>query len=162
MLRNANTVFSPGETLPPLPEPTHTAGSVTIKSVLEELESNHRDSRLSHHDPRFSKRFAKPKVRYDPNCFAKTICCGGDGNYHPSGIRNFTIREYACLQTFPWRFVFGQGLSDTEIRTQIGNAVPPSLARAIFVSILESLRASDQTTTETREGVAVREVIELD
>lgn len=153
------TIPSPGENLPPLPAPTHASSAVTIQTVLEELEDRHQTSSLSHHNPRSLKKLSKPP--YDPNALAKTICCGGDGNYHPSGLRNFTIREYACLQTFPWQFIFGQAQTATEMREQIGNAVPPRLAKAVFESISKSLLQSDKKTG-TRGGNISREVIEIE
>jgi DNA (cytosine-5)-methyltransferase 1 len=48
---------------------------------------------------------------------------------HPSARRPITHREAARLQTFPDSFVF-EG-SKIEIAKQIGNAVPPELAKQI-------------------------------
>jgi DNA (cytosine-5)-methyltransferase 1 len=49
---------------------------------------------------------------------------------HPEEDRAISIREGATLQTFPTRFVF-YGSSVSSIARQIGNAVPPALARRI-------------------------------
>jgi DNA (cytosine-5)-methyltransferase 1 len=49
---------------------------------------------------------------------------------HPSEHRAISIREGATLQTFPKKFVF-HGSTQTSIARQIGNAVPPELARRI-------------------------------
>jgi len=52
------------------------------------------------------------------------------GRYlHPSADRPITHREAALLQTFPEDFVFVG--SKIEVARQIGNAVPPRLARAV-------------------------------
>jgi DNA (cytosine-5)-methyltransferase 1 len=52
------------------------------------------------------------------------------GRYlHPDADRPITHREAARIQTFPDRFVF-EG-SKIQIARQIGNAVPPTLARAV-------------------------------
>lgn len=56
---------------------------------------------------------------------------------HPSQPRSLTIREAARLQSFPDTFIF-QGKS-TQICQQIGNAVPPLLARAVAEAILPSV-----------------------
>lgn len=56
---------------------------------------------------------------------------------HPDQPRTLTLREAARLQSFPDRFVFNG--SHAQIRQQIGNAVPPLLARALAEAILPSV-----------------------
>lgn len=56
---------------------------------------------------------------------------------HPDQARTLTLREAARLQSFPDRFVFSG--SQAQIRQQIGNAVPPLLARALAEAILPSI-----------------------
>lgn len=53
---------------------------------------------------------------------------------HPTENRTFSLREAARLQSFKDKFVF-KG-SDAQIREQIGNAVPPLLAKRIAEAIL--------------------------
>lgn len=90
------------------------------------------------------------RVPFDANQPARTVTCsGGELNYHPSGRRGFTNREFACLQTFPMGYRFGP----REIRKQIGNAVPPILARAIYREILRSLRKTDEEESRPSEIV---------
>jgi DNA (cytosine-5)-methyltransferase 1 len=80
------------------------------------------------------------RADYNGYAPAKTITCGGgEYNYHPTGKRPFTAREFACLQTFPMDFEF----SDHNVRKQIGNAVPPLFAKAIYAEIAQCLRESD-------------------
>lgn len=62
-------------------------------------------------------------------------------NSHPFLNRAITSREAARLQSFPDRFIF-KG-SKTAICTQIGNAVPPLMAKKIGESIVNQLSISD-------------------
>ncbi len=57
----------------------------------------------------------------------------GCRNVHPIATRSLTIREACRLQSFPDNFKFTGTLGT--IRTGIGNAVPPLLARAIALHI---------------------------
>lgn len=88
---------------------------------------------------------------YNAHQPARTVTCsGGEFNYHPSGKRGFTTREFACLQTFPRDFEF----SEKNIRRQVGNAVPPVFAAAIYREITKSLRKTDeQEEEEMRAGL---------
>lgn len=63
----------------------------------------------------------------------------GGQNYHPSGKRDLTLREYACLQGFPLDHVF----SGKHVKKQIGNAVPPCIAKVLFESIRKDLERAD-------------------
>ena len=56
---------------------------------------------------------------------------------HPVLDRAISIREAARLQTFPDSFVF-EGTKDSQYQ-QIGNAVPPYLAKAIANSVIAVL-----------------------
>lgn len=69
-------------------------------------------------------------------------------------MRAFTGREVACLQTFPMDFQF----SDVNVRKQIGNAVPPALAKAMYEQIITSLRETDARELELKEERA-RELV---
>ena len=54
---------------------------------------------------------------------------------HPTQDRGLSVREAARLQSFPDKFIFSGSLM--HIQQQIGNAVPPLLAKAVFERILE-------------------------
>ncbi len=55
---------------------------------------------------------------------------------HPEENRAISLREGATLQTFPKTFVFS-GTNMAHIARQIGNAVPPELARRIGLHLLK-------------------------
>ncbi len=60
------------------------------------------------------------------------------GRYlHPREDRPITIREGARLMSFPADFHFPEHQSMTSVGRQIGNAVPPRLARAIAQAIID-------------------------
>jgi DNA (cytosine-5)-methyltransferase 1 len=72
------------------------------------------------------------------------------GRYlHPVADRPITVREAACLQSFPRRrarpphgFILPEHLPMTAVAKGIGNAVPPVLARAIGESVARHLAAA--------------------
>jgi hypothetical protein len=79
------------------------------------------------------------RTPYDPRRLAKCITTnGGQTNYHPSGLRNFSPRERARLQTFrnAYRFTGTVG----EVNRQVGNAVPPAVWRGFMGSVAQCLR----------------------
>ncbi|MGE5343924.1 MAG: DNA cytosine methyltransferase [Candidatus Omnitrophota bacterium] len=57
---------------------------------------------------------------------------------HPEENRGLSLREGATLQTFPKDYVF-KGPNLDSIARQIGNAVPPELARKIGESLLKEI-----------------------
>ncbi|MDY5931241.1 MAG: DNA (cytosine-5-)-methyltransferase [Candidatus Ornithospirochaeta sp.] len=82
--------------------------------------------------------------RLDPNRPSYTVTgCGGGGThmYHWSENRALTNRERARLQTFPDSFVF-EG-NDTQVRKQVGMAVPCEGARVIIEALMKSIVGID-------------------
>lgn len=85
--------------------------------------------------------------RLDPNRPSFTVTRSGYRDFiHPHEDRMLTVRELACLQTFPldWEIkgVRLDSYSSTRKTTmtqfgQVGNAVPPVLAEAVAKSIIE-------------------------
>lgn len=56
---------------------------------------------------------------------------------HPDETRPFTVREYARIQSFPDTWTFD--CSTSQAYKQIGNAVPVNMAKAIGLSIINTL-----------------------
>jgi DNA (cytosine-5)-methyltransferase 1 len=74
------------------------------------------------------------------------------GRYlHPEEDRPITIREAARCMGFEDDFVFPADQKWTEVAKQIGNAVPPPLARAIALAIAQQL---DQAVSATEAQAA--------
>jgi DNA (cytosine-5)-methyltransferase 1 len=78
------------------------------------------------------------------------------GRYlHPSAHRPITVREAARLMSFPDSFEFPEDQSMTSVAKQIGNAVPPLLARKIAESLAKSLDAAKiEASPKQRSGEA--------
>ncbi|KAL8701395.1 MAG: hypothetical protein Q9201_004933 [Fulgogasparrea decipioides] len=120
----------PGEVLPPFPSPTHSDPSktgllpwTTVNDALRSIPLGARN-----HEP----------VKL------LTVTCNGNGLYHPSGLRNFTIREFATLQGFPVEHLF----SDVETKKQVGNAVPPIVGSKVLERIVQALKKADGVADE--------------
>lgn len=81
-------------------------------------------------------RFREAKlVRLNREMPSPTIVTDGRRYYHPTEDRYLTVREAAALQSFPSNFVFSG--ATTNMWTQIGNAVPPLMAKSIGESIMK-------------------------
>ncbi|KAK8068961.1 rid1 [Apiospora phragmitis] len=111
----------PGEPLPDFPKSTHSpngAGNtkryVTVADALSQIPGDQR--RLdSSHDIWAVKHFDPRKASWNSNVpLPRTIVTSGAGNYHPSGIREFTCRELATLSSFPVNYVFNGRIGEKE------------------------------------------------
>jgi len=112
-------------------------------STLEKIKKVPIGSKLAD----IEKTFGSTYRRLDPNKPAPTVTRSGYRDFiHPHEDRMLTVRELACLQTFPldWEFK-GVRLDsysskrDTTMTQfgQVGNAVPPKLAETIATAIRE-------------------------
>lgn len=83
-----------------------------------------------------------------------TIMTKNNNYYHPTENRRFTLRELATLQSFPPNYIF-KG-SKVSIARQIGNAVPPLMARAIGKEILRMLKGN--STVEAGKDNSIEKI----
>lgn len=148
------------------PEPTHTkdnfvtseealkdVGNVQFNNEMQDIRpqtvemlnlippgGNYKDV------PKYSKNKWMSLIyrRLHPNQPSPTIVAGGGGGtwgYHYSEPRSLTNRERARIQSFHDDFVFEGTI--TEVRRQIGNAVPPLGAKVIAEAVLEHLEKKE-------------------
>lgn len=106
------------------------------KDLPEEIKRSY-----GYRDDIFNDKFKKLK-RGEP-CWTVVAHLYKDGYMyiHPVEPRTITVREAARLQSFPDTFIF-KG-SRTDQFKQVGNAVPPLLAKAVALSVkkmLENIR----------------------
>jgi len=95
------------------------------------------------------------RMRYDdvaPTLTTRCVTPACGRFLHPRANRPITLREAACLQTFPLRYQFKGGIM--AVQSQIGNAVPPWLAKAIALVVAEALgREPSGMALLARQGV---------
>jgi DNA (cytosine-5)-methyltransferase 1 len=106
------------------------------------------------------KRYSQNHRRLDPNKPSNTIPASSHTNFiHPEFHRNFTVRELMRIQSFPDYFTLcgkravlskslskKKGLIDDiwlDHRQQIGNAVPPLLAKILLTNVLISIGSGE-------------------
>ncbi|KAI1734829.1 S-adenosyl-L-methionine-dependent methyltransferase [Xylaria scruposa] len=140
----------PGEAMPPFPSPTNAeAGKelpifVTLRDVLGMIQSSRNDPlhdvELMLKKARNSSKF--PRAPYDDRCQIGTVTTSGSEWAHPSGQRNFTIRELALIQGFPRSHKFFG--TRTSINRQIGNAFPPVVVEILYRQLRKWLLQQDR------------------
>ncbi|CAJ2504751.1 Uu.00g121450.m01.CDS01 [Anthostomella pinea] len=147
----------PGEDLPPYPATTHSENPrpgdgtkrwVTVKQMLDKIPPDLKE-RDDMHNP--AKLPVKNHAPWNPNVFLNRCITtnGGFGNYHPSGLRDFTQREYAVLQTFSIDYTFDKRFR----KKQIGNAFPPMIVKALLKHIRVHLQEIDRVHSPENDHI---------
>ncbi len=132
--------------------PNHQA-TAHSPSTLEKIKKVPIGGKLSDIEQTYGSTYR----RLDPNKPSPTVTRSGYRDFiHPYADRMLTVRELACLQTFPldWEFKGIRLDSYSSKRKtsvtqfgQVGNAVPPILANAIAKEIMLQWFSDDEITT---------------
>lgn len=95
--------------------------------ILPDRWKKIRDNMAKYHYPNFFRRYARDEIQGTITAAFKPEMAGV---WHPTEDRIFSVREIARIQSFPDDFVF-QGRTIKSKYQQIGNAVPPLIAKQI-------------------------------
>ncbi len=87
------------------------------------------------------------KLKYDEPC-GTVVNVRKSMWVHPAKSRSLSVREAARLQTFPDDFKF-YGTKDSQFQ-QVGNAVPPIMAKAIAEKVIEYLGENKKQSNHER------------
>lgn len=89
-----------------------------------------------------------------PNYFSWTLNTKADCVYHYSTPRALSVREFARIHSFDDTYIFINGDRHSRYR-QIGNAVPPLLARSVAQALESVLDVDDRNSSAKKWKVAV-------
>ncbi len=118
--------------------------------VLPDRWKKIRDNMAKYHYPNFFRRYARDDVSGTITAAFKPE---NAAVWHPTEDRIFSVREIARFQTFPDQFEF-LGSSIKSKYEQIGNAVPPEIARLIGVRLLPYFSGKRSPSTPINDGIA--------
>ncbi|MGA2361049.1 MAG: DNA cytosine methyltransferase [Candidatus Aminicenantales bacterium] len=144
------------------PRPTHANRHISVGEALENIPEPDEEHILKNHEySRFKLKFNGYICHRftDPKKPSPTFTARGDGKggamvmHHPSNKRRLSCREAACIQGFPLDYEFCGTM--TSVYRQIGNAVPPPLARAVAERIYKHIMTNRKglgTQSEKNRG----------
>lgn len=134
--------------LPDMPPPTHGQGPglfpiKTCKDAIQLFEK-HTPSKsgtaligteviFNHNAPWLNSATRETDYELTEDQPSRTVTACGRPHLHYNGCRFISVREAACLQSFPIKYRFYGSL--TQQFAQVGNAVPVKLATAIARSV---------------------------
>lgn len=104
--------------------------------ILPERWKKIRDNMARYHYPKFFRRFARSDISGTITAAFKPE---NAAVWHPIESRIFSVREIARIQTFPDDFIF-HGSSVKSKYEQIGNAVPPLMAKQLGLQLMDYIR----------------------
>ena len=96
--------------------------------IPDKLMSNYKDHTRCHHG--IYRRLKEDEPAFVIANYRKSMLI------HPTQNRGLSVREAARLQSFPDNYIFTGPL--VHIQQQVGDAVPPLLAKAVFEQILKN------------------------
>jgi DNA (cytosine-5)-methyltransferase 1 len=100
-------------------------------------------------------RISRAKPSYTITCYFRNVASGPF--LHPTEDRSLSVREAARLMTFPDSYVF----CGTAIPRQIGNAVPPLLAKAVGEHVLKLMNSASYSYPKKRQQSGVSDQWQL-
>lgn len=110
----------------------------TVRDFLEEIKDLPRGPL---HEPEKMPRLYEPRRNFDDRF--QTVMTRGK-ILHPSGERELTLLECAILQGFPKDYDWTDPqVKESEIRKQIGNAVPPNVFQHFLAHVRKHLEKVD-------------------
>jgi DNA (cytosine-5)-methyltransferase 1 len=121
--------------------------------ILPERWKKIRDNMARYHYPNFFRRYARNEIQGTITAAFKPE---NAGVWHPVKDRIYSVREIARVQTFPDDFVF-KGRTIKSKYQQIGNAIPPLIAKQIGEQLKHYIEQT-KVSTLTRNKVESTEL----
>jgi len=121
--------------------------------ILPDRWKRIRDDMPKYHYPNFFRRYARNEIQGTITAAFKPE---NAGVWHPTKDRIFSVREIARVQTFPDNFVF-KGRTVKSKYQQIGNAVPPLMAKQVAEQLKHYIEKTKISTLK-REKVESTEL----